>query len=132
MTKEITPELLAELEAEAEKHWDLQYMMAKDESVKPYIINDFKRGALCSTAKKIHTHGMINLEEHDRRVKLEQAESQLTGACCAMRYGLYEVLNEMALKQDEWETLKKEYDLSYLRESDIETIEAYLSNQTTK
>lgn len=34
-----------ELKLEAEKHWKLQYIMALDESTKPYIIQDFIAGA---------------------------------------------------------------------------------------
>ena len=34
-----------QLEKEAEYHWEMQYLMALDESTKPYIINDFIAGA---------------------------------------------------------------------------------------
>ncbi len=33
------------IEEEAEQHWDMTYMMAKDESIKPYVVNDFIAGA---------------------------------------------------------------------------------------
>lgn len=34
-----------QLEKEAEYYWEMQYLMALDESTKPYIINDFIAGA---------------------------------------------------------------------------------------
>jgi hypothetical protein len=33
------------LEEEAEYHYDMTYMMGKDDSLKPYVINDFIAGA---------------------------------------------------------------------------------------
>ena len=33
------------IEEEAEQHWSMTYMMAKDESIKPYVVNDFIAGA---------------------------------------------------------------------------------------
>lgn len=41
-----------ELELEAEKHWKLQYIMALDESTKPYIIQDFIAGATSKYVEK--------------------------------------------------------------------------------
>jgi polyhydroxyalkanoate synthesis regulator phasin len=36
---------MIDLNKEAEEHWKMQYIMALDESTKPYIIQDFIAGA---------------------------------------------------------------------------------------
>ena len=38
------PQLVDKVEELAEKHWKSQYLMAMDESIKPYVIQDFKAG----------------------------------------------------------------------------------------
>jgi hypothetical protein len=37
--------MMKTIEEEAEQHWSMTYMMAKDESIKPYVVNDFIAGA---------------------------------------------------------------------------------------
>lgn len=38
------PQLMDKVEELAEKYWKSQYLMAMDESIKPYVIQDFKAG----------------------------------------------------------------------------------------
>jgi hypothetical protein len=39
------------IEEAAENHWKMQYLMALDESTKPYVIQDFTAGAKSDAAR---------------------------------------------------------------------------------
>lgn len=52
---------MIDLNKEAEEHWKMQYIMALDESTKPYIIQDFIAGANSKYVQAKIIQAQINL-----------------------------------------------------------------------
>jgi len=64
------------------------------------------------------------------RTNLDKAEQQLLGYAHAKRgFDLISLVEAMALKKNEWETIKEDYGLSYLNEKEIKEIDNHFKEE---